>query len=300
MGYSPEGSLKVFAKQLTFVASLLALVATSSAQDANVQTSTLKKIQQTNTIVIAHREAYLPFSFLDPNKKPIGYSLDLCHKIISAIKNELKLPGLQVKYVMVDPSNRIQTIKEGKADLECSGTTHTLSRRKDVDFSLSVMISASRLVVRKSTGIKEIEDLNGKKIAAASNTTMLKGAKQVAKDAKIEPKFIETKDHDAAFAMMVKGEVDAAVLEDLVALPMIAKEKEPTKYMTTGRDLSFDPNALMLRQNDSDFRAVVDRALARTFTSGEIFQIYEKWFKPLNQPVTEAFKGAVRAQSIPE
>ena len=59
---------------------------------ASRRTGTLDKIKASGTITIGHRDASLPFSYLDDKQQPIGYSMDLC-AIVDAVKAELKMPA---------------------------------------------------------------------------------------------------------------------------------------------------------------------------------------------------------------
>src|SRR3954463_3615414 len=98
----------------------LALLGTLLALSAQAQelTGTLKKVKETGAITIGYRESSIPFSFLNDQQQPVGYAMDLCMRIVDAVKTELKMPNLKVNLTPVTSGNRIPQLQAGNIDLE--------------------------------------------------------------------------------------------------------------------------------------------------------------------------------------
>src|SRR6476469_7187415 len=142
----------------------VAIAASAPEPVAAERSDTLKRVRETATLTIGVREASVPFSFIDSQKQPQGYSVDLCLKVADAIKNELKLPRLDVRFVAVTASNRIAMVKDGKVDLECGSTTNTRERQKDVAFAYTTFVAGIKMLAKKSSNVNGIEDLRGKTV----------------------------------------------------------------------------------------------------------------------------------------
>jgi ABC-type amino acid transport substrate-binding protein len=243
---------------------------------------TLTKIRETQTITIANREASLPFSYLDENGKPIGYAIDLCVKIADAIKHELKLPQLKVVYLTVSPSNRIQAIVDGKADLECGSTTNNVERRKQVAFTIPHFVTGSRMLVRVDSGIKNWSDLRGKHVVTTKGTTTVKLLNDRDKVRSLDLKLVEARDHDESFAMVERHEAEAFAMDDVLLYGLRASAKNPADFEIVGDFLSTEPYAIMMRKDDPAFKTMVDHEMSRIVTDGEMAKLYDKWFmKPV-------------------
>ena len=263
---------------------------------------TLAKIRDAQTITIAHREASLPFSYLDDNKKPIGYAVDLCLKIADAIKRELKLPKLEVVYLAVTPSSRIPAIVDGKADLECGSTTNNVERRKQVAFTIPHFVAAARMLVRADSGIRNWSDLRDKRVVTTKGTTTVKLLNDRDKVRALGLKLIEAGDHAESFGKVEKGEAEAFPMDDVLLYGLRAKAKEPSKFLVVGDLLSTEPYAIMLRKDDASFKAMVDKEMGRIINEGELVKLYDKWFMHpippsslnMNMPMGYLLRDALR------
>src|SRR5947207_55037 len=129
---SQENFMKRTSMSMLALAAAICFAGTAITQDG-----TLKKIKDSGSITIGHRDASIPFSYYDDKQQPIGYSMDLCLRIVDAIKTELKMPKLDVKYQLVTSANRIPLIANGTVDLECGSTTNNVARQKEVSFSIT-------------------------------------------------------------------------------------------------------------------------------------------------------------------
>jgi ABC-type amino acid transport substrate-binding protein len=283
------------------VSTLICLMpAISSAND------TLAKVRDTKTITIGYQEGSVPFSFLDENKKPTGYAIELCLKFVDAIQKELKLPQLNVAYLPVNSSNRIPAIVEGRADLECGTTTNTPERRKSVAFTISHFIASARLLVRADSNIKNWSDLRGKTIVMTKGAVQEKVVKDRNVSSALNMKILEGKDHLDSFNMLEKGLVDAFAMGDVVLYGLRAIAKTPDAFTIVGDPLSAEPYAAMFRKEDPAFKTVVDKEMARIMYSGELNKLYDKWFrKPvaslnnstLNMPMSYLLRDSIRFPS---
>lgn len=240
---------------------------------------TLAKIRESQTITIAHREASLPFSYLDANKKPVGYAVDLCLKIVDAIKRELKLANLNVKYMIVTPSNRIAAIAEGKADLECGSTTNNAERRKQIAFTIPHFVAAARMVVRADSGIRNWTDLRNKRVVTTKGTTTVKLLNDRDAVRSLSLNLVEGQDHDESFEFVATGRAEAFPMDDVLLYGLRASADKPQDFVIVGDALSAEPYAIMLRKDDPQFKLVVDREMGRIIHDGEIYALYDKWFR---------------------
>jgi glutamate/aspartate transport system substrate-binding protein len=281
-----------------------AALAASLAAPAIAQelTGTLKKIKDTGVIYVGHRESSIPFSFLDDKQQPVGYSMDLCYKIVEAVKAELKLPTLQVKLVPVVSQTRIPIMVAGNIDLECGSTTNNLTRQKQVEFAHVTFISGTKLLVKKNSKIKEVEDLKGKTVSVSQGTTNERAIKKISDEKNLGIKILNVKDHTDGFLALETGRADANVSDDILLYGLISKAKQPQDYEVVGRFLSYDPYGIMLRRDDSAFKLIVNRTLSELMRSGEIHKIYDKWFKTreLTMPLNPLLKAAFEIQALPD
>jgi glutamate/aspartate transport system substrate-binding protein len=274
----------------------LALTARSAlGQDTPAAIDTLKRIRDSGTITIGVREASVPFSFIDAQKQPQGYSIDLCLRVADAVKSELKLPRLDVRFVPVTSSNRIPMVKEGKVDLECGSTTNTRDRQKDVAFAYTTFVAGIKMLAKKSANVNGIEDLRGKTVVVTKGTTSEKMLKQLNEDRVLKLTILEAKDHDESFAAVADGRAIAFPMDDVLLYGLISKSAKPDDFAVVGKYLSVEPYAIMLRKEEPGFERIVDRTLNELFQTGEVRRIYARWFNtkeltvPMNQYLKEAF-----------
>ena len=283
-------------KNLILIAALFAC-ATATAQEL---TGTLKKIKDGGTITLGVRETSIPFSYLDDSQKVIGFSIDLCMKVVDALKVDLAVPNLQVKQVPVVSQTRVPLVANGTVDLECGSTTNTLTRQRQVEFSHITFIGGTRLLVKVKSGIKEVEDLKGKTISVSQGTTNERIIKQLNEQKQLGIKILNVKDHGEGFLALETGRVDANVSDDIQLLGLAASARSPKDYAVVGRHLSYEPFGLMFRRGDPDFKLAVNKTLSGLFRSGEIEKIYARWFDPLGAPLGPTMKAAYSIQALPE
>ncbi|GIK85083.1 MAG: amino acid ABC transporter substrate-binding protein [Betaproteobacteria bacterium] len=261
---------------------------------------TLKKIRDTGTITIGHRESSIPFSYLDDKQQPVGYSMDLCAKVVDAVKAELKMPALKVAYQPVTSANRIPLLQNGTIDLECGSTTNSVERQKQVAFGPTYFVINVSAAVKKSSGIKTFADLNGKTVASTSGTTSIPLLRGYEKAKGIDFKEIQAKDHAESMQLLATDRAQAFIMDDILLAGQIANQPNPGDFAILPESLRTEPYGMMLRRDDPQFKALVDRTVAAVYKSGEIQKIYAKWFTSpipprgvnLNFAMTPAIKEA--------
>jgi glutamate/aspartate transport system substrate-binding protein len=283
------------------LSTIIALIFLSVPAFAQELTGTLKKIKDTGAITLGHRESSVPFSYYDDNQRVIGYAMDLCYRIVDAVKSDLKVDKLEVKLNPVTSATRIPLIANGTVDLECGSTTNNLEREKQVSFTITHFVTANRFVSKKSSNFKTVDDLKGKTIVSTSGTTNIKQINEIGAQRNLNLNIIAAKDHAEAFLMVETDRAAAFVMDDILLYSLVATSKSPGDYVISADALSVEPYAIMLRRDDPAFKKVVDDEMTATFKSGAINAIYEKWFlKPippkdvnLNVPMSPAFKKVV-------
>ena len=262
----------------------------------------LQKTRGGGPIVVGHRESSIPFPYLDGNQKPVGYSMDLCNKVVEAVKKELKMPALVTKLTPVTSQTRIPLMTNGTIDLECGSTTNSLERQKQVAFGVTTFVSPVRMVVKADSGIKSLSDLNGKAVATTTGTTSDRYIKQNEKGQSIDVKNVYGKDHAESFLMVETGRAAAFVMDEVLLAGFIASAKNPKDFALAGPALSTEPYGIMLRKDDPQFKPLVDKTLTDLMKSGEINKIYAKWFTSpippknvnLNLPMNAQLQDAIK------
>ena len=270
-------------------------------------TGTLKKIKDSGTITIGHRETSIPFSYLDDKQQPIGYSMDICAAIVEEVKKELALTQLTVKYNPVTPQTRIPLLANGTVDIECGSTTNTLTRQKQVAYAPITYITGTKLLVKKSSKIKSYKDLKGKTVVVTQGTTNERVIKALSDKENLGIKFLNAKDHGESFLTVESGRAVAFSMDDILLYGLVAKAKNPKDFDVVGDYLSYDPYGIMYRKNDDDFGVVVRRAVGKLFASGDINKLYNKWFleklpsgETMGVPMSPLLKAAITLQNLPD
>jgi glutamate/aspartate transport system substrate-binding protein len=264
-------------------------------------TGALKKIKDSGSITIGHRDASSPFSYYDDNQKVIGYAMDLCYKIADAVKKELKLDKLDVKLNPVTSATRIPLMANGTIDLECGSTTNNVARQEQVWFTITHFVTANRYLTKKASNIKSLADLKGKTIVSTSGTTNIKQITEINAAQNLGMNIVAANGHAESFQMVETGRAVAFVMDDILLASHAAKARSPADYTISSEALSVEPYGIMLRKGDTAFKKVVDAAMVNIYKSGQINAIYDKWFtKPippkginLNLPMSDAMKKVV-------
>ena len=277
-----------------------ALIAPAVAQEL---TGTLKKVKETGAFTVGFRESSIPFSYLDDKQQPIGYAMDLCMRVVDAVKADLKMPNLKVNLQPVTSSNRIPLLQNGTIDMECGSTTNSVQRQQQVAFGPTYFVINVTAAVKKSSNINAIAELNGKTVSTTSGTTSVPLIKSYEKTKNVTVKEIYGKDHGESFLLLADDRAAAFIMDDILLAGQIANSKSPGDYKILPESLRQEPYSMMLRKDDPQFKALVDKTVGGIMKSGEIEKIYAKWFMnpvppkginmnfPMTPPIREAFKN---------
>jgi glutamate/aspartate transport system substrate-binding protein len=266
-------------KRTLIVGATLAVALSACQATAQELTGTLKNIKETGAITLGYRDSSIPFSYIDDNQKPVGYAMDICYKIVDAVKKELKLDKLEVKLNPVTSATRIPLMANGTVDLECGSTTNNAERQKQVGFTNTHFLTASRFVSKKANNIKSIDDLKGKSVVSTSGTTNIKQLNEANAARNLGINIIPAKDHAEAFLMVESDRAVAFVMDDILLASFVASSKAPEAYVISTDAFSKpEPYGIMVRKDDAAFKKVVDAATAALYQGGEGEKIYNKWF----------------------
>jgi ABC-type amino acid transport substrate-binding protein len=265
---------------------------------------TLKKVADSNTITVAHREASVPFSYL-VDGQPVGFAVDLTAAIVEDVRRVLQRPALTMRSVQVSGANRIPLLVDGSIDLECGSTTNTAARGKDVSFAISHFYTGTRLLVRNGSGIRNYADLAGKTVSSVTGSTNEKVLRRTSEERQLGVQVVLAKDYADALALVERGDAVALALDDILLFGLRANAANPAALDVVGDTLQVEPYGCMLRRDDPAFKALVDGTIARLMSSGEFARLYVKWFMQaipprgaaLNMPMSEALRNNLRERS---
>jgi ABC-type amino acid transport substrate-binding protein len=266
---------------------------------AQTRTGTLKKVADTGTLTVGFRENALPFSYTGSDGKPAGYSIDLCQEIAVAVQQELKLANLAVRWVPVTPENRVEAVANGTVDIECGSTTASLSRQEKVDFTLMTFVDGASLLIAEGSGLRTVNDLAGKRVGIVPGTTTEKAVADFLRGQSIAATVVPVKDHDEGLAALQTSKIEAYASDRTILIGLVLQARGTARYALVSDDLSYEPYGFMVRRDDSAFRLVANRALARIYRSGAIGTIYAKWFGAMGKP-TPALVLMYALQGLPE
>jgi ABC-type amino acid transport substrate-binding protein len=239
---------------------------------------TLDKVAKSGVLTMGYQLSP-PFSYVDENQHPIGYTVDICAKIIEVVKREIKRPDLVVKYKQVNTDSRFPALIDGDIDMECGNTTNTAERRKKVAFTIPTFIAATRLLVRTDSGIKSINNLAGKTVVADKGSSGDKIFSDLNATRTLRATLVYSDGSDKSFAMVESGKADAYITDDILLYTLRANAKDPEKFEVTRDALTIEPLSIMLRKDDPSFKKLVDTEVTRIILQGEIYPIYRKWFE---------------------
>ncbi len=291
-------------KTRSFVATAV-LAAGLSTGPSSAVAQTLKKIADSNKITVSYREASVPFSYLIGSSKSVGFSVELTEAIIDEVRKKLKKPNLEVAYMPVTSQNRIPLLVNGTYDLECGSTTNNSARGKDVQFAINHFYTGTRLLTKKTSGIKSYADLAKKTVASTTGTTNAQVIRKYSADKNLDLQLVLGKDHDDSLLLVENDRAVAFAMDDILLFGLMANSKNPALLEVVGESLQVEPYACMLRKGDPEFKKLVDGTISRMMKSGEFSRLYKKWFESpippkgvnLNLPMSEQLKTNLKAQS---
>lgn len=262
---------------------LLAGLMTSPAMAADL-TGKLKSIAETKTIIIGHRTESVPFSFVDTNGEPMGYSVDLCKRIAAGIQQQLELPKLDVKFVPLTAENRIEKVASGEVDIECGNTSDTISRQKIVDFSLMTWVDGANFIVKGDKPVKSLDEMSGKKIGVIDGNTTETALQDWMKKNMVTLQLVPVESHIEGMQQLNEGLIDGYAADQTVLIGLAASVAKDMRVSIAPMTFSYEPYALVVPRNDADFKQAVNRVLAQLYRTGEIMKIYNVWFGKFGKP----------------
>lgn len=282
--------------RFAYFITLLAVLACAGPANA---ADTLAKIKANGEIRLGYFTTSAPFSYVGTDKTPQGYSVELCKRIADGVQRELKLPQLKTVWVELGLSDRIEAVRAGRIDIECGTTSWSFSRQQLVDFSLMTFIDGASLLATVDSGIKRISDAGGKRIAVIRNTTTERALTTALAKEKVQAEVVRVDAREAGFAMLTEGRVDAFASDRFLLLNSFTSLKSTKPLRLMDEDFSVEPYALALPRDDANFRLAVNRSLAAIFRSGDIAQVYERWFGQFGQP-SLLLSALYYLQQVPE
>lgn len=282
-------------KFMMALALMCACAATALAAEAP---DPLKKIKATRTITLGYSETAVPFSFVGNDNRPQGYSVDLCKRIADGIQQQLGLTELKINWVKVDVATRIPATMKGAIDIECGSTTHTLSREEQVDFSNMTFVDGGSFISKARNKLATIKELAGRKISVIPGTTTEKVLKAALDQAQVRAEIIPVQTHAEGFSSLREDRVDAYASDRMILIGLALNAIDAQSYRLSDEMFSYEPYALMMRR-DADFRLAVNRELARLYRSGDILNLYARWYGPLGEPST-LLKAMYFLNALPE
>lgn len=277
------------------VASLLPALARGEEVD-----TALTRIRQSKAVTIGFRESAAPFAYLNEGKQASGYSIDICNKIAQEIGRKLNIPHIDIKYVPVTPQTRIPLIANGTVDIECGTTVNSLARQEQVDFSYAVALAEGRLLTKKTSGIKDLSDLNGKIVALAAGTTAERYVRAALDRDKINARVLQVRDNAEGLLAVNSQRVDAFVNDTILLGGVLRTAQNKDDFAIVGKPLSFEQVAFMVGKNNSGLLTIINVTIARLLASGELQKLYDQWITPYGAPIEGEVDAMFKIEAISE
>ena len=282
-----------------------AIVVTGLLASTVVSADTLKKVAESGKITLAYRESSVPFSYLSGPGVPVGFAVDISNAVVDAVKKRVNNPALKVELQAVTSQNRIPLLTNGTIDLECGSTTNNSVRGKDVQFAINYFYTGTRLLTKKTSGVKNYADLAKKKVASTSGTTNAQVIRKYNRDQNLDMDIVLGKDHDDSLLLVESGRAEAFAMDDILLFGLMGNQRNPAEWTVVGDSLQVEPYACMLRKDDPQFKALVDGVIVGLMKSGEFAKMYDKWFmkpipptnKPVGLPMNEQLQQNIKTPS---
>jgi glutamate/aspartate transport system substrate-binding protein len=284
------------------IAAACLLVGAEAPAAAEDLEGTLKKIKETGGITIGYRESSLPLSYLDDKLMPVGFSIELCKRVVDAVKAKLGMPDLNVKYNPVTSATRIPLVANGTVDIECGSTANMTIRQQQVGFSYTFFVPQFKWIVHVDSKIKSADDLRGKTVAVTAGTNTAVFVNKMNNGENLGMTITQGKDHAESFLLVETGRASAWMEDDVLLAGFRANAKSPADFKLLDKSYPSDPYALMIRKDDPQFKALVDEALAQLMRSGEFEKLYTQWFERpipprgvnMDLPMSDALKHDIK------
>lgn len=256
----------------------------SHSVSAEELTGRLKAIAASKTILVGHQMQSIPFSFAETDGQPLGYSIDLCKQVIAGIQQQLKLPNLDIKWIPLTLENRFSMVASGKVDLECGTSSNTISRQKIVDFSLMTWVDGGTIITKADSPATGLIDMGGKKIGVVAGNSTETALHDWLKKNAASFEIVPVQTHLDGMKRLNDGLIDAYAGDQSILIGLAASVHQQMPVKIASSNFSYEAYALTLPRNDADFKQAVNRQLAQLYRSGEVLNIYAKWFGQFGKP----------------
>jgi len=309
MNYLALSLFPASAFQLRFIRSffllfLLVVLSGTIAASASAH-DVIKKIRETRTIVLSFMgsvDNLSPFVVIEPDGEVSGYTIELCRKIVQGIRQELRMPDLKIQYLPVNASTRFTALADNRADLECSVSTNNAERRKKFAFTIPHFFTSVRMLVKAGSPIKNWNDLRNKRLVTTRATAMIDVINKRSNIRYLDLTVLELENDRECFSMLEHGMADAFIMDEILLYGARENAVDPEKFIIVGTPLSVEPYAIMLRNDDPEFKKMIDRQMARLANSGEIYRLYNRWFmqpigpdkRSLGMPMSYILRDSLR------
>jgi glutamate/aspartate transport system substrate-binding protein len=284
------------------IATICLLVGASVPARTQSLEGTLRKVKETGTFTIGHRDSSIPLSYLDDKLLPVGFSIDLCKHVVDAVKAKLEMPNLQVKYNPATSATRIPLVANGTVDIECGSTANMTSRQQQVGFSYTFFVPQFKWIVRANSAVQTEDHLRGKVVAVTAGTNTALFVNKMNSEGKLGMTVLNGKDHAESFLLVETGRASAWMEDDILIAGFRANAKKPADFKLLDKSYPSDPYALMIRKDDRQFKTLVDETLAKLMRSGEFEKLYAQWFERpippkginIQLPMSDALKQVIK------
>lgn len=289
----------MFVRKISLLGVVVAALLPALARGQEADTA-LSRIRQNKAVTIGFRESAEPFAYLNENKQPSGYSIDICNRIAQEIGRKLNIPHIEIKYVPVTPQTRIPLIANGTVDIECGTTVNSLARQEQVDFSYAVALAEGRLLVKKTSGIKDLSDLNGRIVALAAGTTAERYVRAALDRNKINVRVLQVRDNAEGLLAVNSQRVDAFVNDAVLLGGVLRTAQNKDDFAIVGKPLSFEQVAFMVGKNNSGLLTIINGTIARLLASGDLQKLYDQWITPYGVPIEGEIEALFKIEAIEE
>ena len=290
----------MFRKVFGFLVVATTIALSPGVTRADEADTALARIRQNKAVTIGFRESAAPFAYLDESRQPSGYSIDICKRIVAEIGRKLSIPNIETRYVPVTPQTRIPLIANGTVDIECGTTVNSLNRQEQVDFSYAIALAEGRMLVKASSGIHSLRDLEGKIVALAAGTTAERYVRAALDRDKITVRVLQVRDNAEGLLAVSSQRVDAFINDAVLLGGALQKSQNKAEFAVVGPPLSFEQVAFMVGKNNSGLLTIVNDAIARMLASGELQKLYDKWITPYGVPIEGEVDALFKIEAIAE
>lgn len=285
--------------RFTLTTTLVAALVLTFPDNAAAE-STLEQIASTGKIRVGFRQSVPPMSFRDSEGNPVGYSIDLCALVVDAVRIKLGNPEIGVDFLPVNSQNRFDALVDNKIDILCGATTKTLTRAERVDFTQLTFATGASLMSLQAEPVNGVEDLEGKKVGVARGTTTEKVLSEAISRSGTGAEIVTVESAVEGFDLLTNGEIAAFSADQVVLIGLLFTSDFPRRYGVSEITFSYEPFALAVRRNDADFRLLADRVLSRLYRTGQIIEIYGRWFGRFSEEIPSAIAAVYQINATPE